>query len=65
MWDPYVDDSENESQQEAQIYFIGTKHPDFTFYEYNQGSIIIDPWRYIPKQDNCVIIHIGDNLGEI
>ena len=33
------------------IYFIGTKHPDFTSYSYNQGSIIIDPWRYIPEQE--------------
>ena len=61
MWDPYVDDSENESQQEAQIYFIGTKHPDFTTYSYNQGSIIIDPWRYIPEQDNCEVIRVGEN----
>ena len=64
MWDPYVDDSENESQQEPMIYFIGTKHPDFTTYSYNQGSIIIDPWRYIPSIDNCEVIHIGDSLNE-
>ena len=62
MWDPYVDDSENDSQQEAMIYFIGTKHPDFTTYSYNQGSIIIDPWRYIPEQENCEVISIGDSL---
>ena len=61
MWDPYVDDSENDSQQEPMIYFIGTKHPDFTTYSYNQGSIIIDPWRYIPEQDNCEVIRIGEN----
>ena len=63
MWDPHVDDSENESQQEPMIYFIGTKHPDFTTYSYNQGSIIIDPWRYIPSIDNCEVIHIGDSLN--
>lgn len=62
MWDPYVDDSENDSQQEPMIYFIGTKHPDFTTYSYNQGSIIIDPWRYIPEQENCRLIHVG--IGE-
>jgi len=64
IWDPYVDDSENDSQQEAMIYFIGTKHPDFTTYSYNQGSIIIDPWRYIPEQENCEVISIGNNLSE-
>ena len=62
MWDPYIDDSENDSQQEPMIYFIGTKHPDFTTYSYNQGSIIIDPWRYIPNIDNCEVVLIGDNL---
>jgi UDPglucose 6-dehydrogenase len=59
MWDPYIDDRENESQQEPMIYFIGTKHPDFTTYSYNQGSIIIDPWRYIPIMYNGEDIHIG------
>ena len=44
------------------IYFIGTKHSDFTSYSYNQGSIIIDPWRYIPKVDKCEVIHIGNRL---
>jgi len=62
IWDPYVDDSENESQQEPMIYFIGTKHSDFTSYSYNQGSIIIDPWRYIPEQSNCEVIYVGDSL---
>ena len=39
------------------------KHPDFTTYSYNQGSILIDPWRYIPSIDNCEVIHIGDSLS--
>jgi UDPglucose 6-dehydrogenase len=74
MFDPYIDGSETKigwrgqklglQNNEPQVYFIGTKHPDFTFYEYNQGSIIIDPWRYIPNQEGCEVIHIGDNLNE-
>ena len=44
------------------IYFIGTKHPDFTTYLYNKGSIIIDPWRYIPDINDCKVIRIGDRL---
>ena len=43
------------------LFFIGTKHPDFTTYSYNQGSIIIDPWRYIPEQNNCEVIKVGEN----
>jgi UDPglucose 6-dehydrogenase len=64
MWDPYVDTHKLLTVKEPMVYFIGTKHPDFTSYPYNGGSIIIDPWRYIPKQDNCEVIHIGDNLNE-
>ena len=72
MWDPYVDGPENSKgwrgqtlgiiNQEPMIYFIGTKHPEFTSYLYNQGSIIIDPWRYIPEQENCEVIRIGENI---
>ena len=63
MWDPYVDTHKLLVGEEPMIYFIGTKHPDFTSYEYNQGSIIIDPWRYIPEQDSCEVIHVGDSLN--
>ena len=62
MWDPYVDTHKLLTGEKPMIYFIGTKHPDFTSYSYNQGSIIIDPWRYIPEQENCEVIHIG--VGE-
>ena len=62
MWDPYVDTHKLLTGEEPMIYFIGTKHPDFTSYSYNQGSIIIDPWRYIPKVDKCEVIHIGNRL---
>ena len=62
MWDPYVDTHKLFTGKEPMIYFIGTKHPDFTTYLYNQGSIIIDPWRYIPSIDNCEVVSIGDNL---
>ena len=60
MWDPYVDTHKLLTGEEAMIYFIGTKHPDFTTYSYNQGSIIIDPWRYIPNINNCEVIRIGE-----
>jgi hypothetical protein len=51
------DDSENESQ----LYFIGTKHEDFVNFPYEKGSVIIDPWRFIPDIYKCKVIRIGDN----
>jgi len=62
MWDPYVDTHKLVTGKEPMVYFIGTKHPDFTSYSYNEGSIIIDPWRYIIEQENCEVIHIGKNI---
>ena len=62
MWDPYVDTHKLLTGEEPMIYFIGTKHPDFTTYLYNKGSIIIDPWRYIPDINDCKVIRIGDRL---
>ena len=64
MWDPYVDTHKLLVGEEPMVYFIGTKHPDFTSYEYNQGSIIIDPWRYIPDIDSCTVIRVGDNIND-
>ena len=64
MWDPYVDTHKLLTGEEPMIYFIGTKHPDFISYSYNQGSIIIDPWRYIPDIDNCTVIRVGDNIND-
>jgi len=66
MYDPYIDTDALLMQKG--IYFIGTKHPDFISYNYPNGSIILDPWRYIPLKDkvlnedyNIKVIHIGGN----
>ena len=64
MWDPYVDGpfpTEYGEFDEAQCYFIGTKHDDFVNFPYEKDSIIIDPWRFIPDIYNCKVIRIGDN----
>lgn len=62
MYDPYLDP---ESEKEAvlsskRVYFIGTKHEDFKTYKFPSGSIVIDPWRYIPKsQPDIKYVYIG------
>ena len=73
MWDPYIDEPWDEIKQkyddcdnetDSHLYFIGTKHPDFTSFPFEDGSVVLDPWRYIPKSDNYKVIWIGDNLNE-
>lgn len=60
-YDPYVDKGETDRLPNyPAVFFIGTKHPDFTAYDFPDGSVVLDPWRYIPNHRTDVkIIHIG------
>ena len=68
MWDPYVDCSEEvdgvvslESaiKNKPALYFIGTKHLDFLTFPFVDGSVVLDPWRYIPDKAGVEVIRIG------
>jgi UDPglucose 6-dehydrogenase len=41
------------------VIFIGTKHEIFASTVFPAGSIVIDPWRYIPDQEGVEVIRIG------
>ena len=41
------------------VILIGTKHPDFVNFDFADGSIVIDPWRYIPDKEGVTIIRLG------
>lgn len=41
------------------VYFIGTKHARYIGYSFPTGSVVIDPFRYIPEQKGVTIIKIG------
>lgn len=57
MYDPYVDDQIPDFG--ASVFLIGTKHPDFACFDYPEGSVIIDPWRYVPDRPGCSVIRVG------
>lgn len=59
QYDPYVDD--RPPPFEKGVYLIGTKHPDFYRFKYPKGSVVIDPWGYIPKQEDISVFRIGRN----
>tara|TARA_Y100000356_G_scaffold130332_1_gene132476 strand:- start:2708 stop:3964 length:1257 start_codon:yes stop_codon:yes gene_type:complete len=62
-WDPFVDEEElTSSPNTPKCYFIGTKHDEFLDYKFEDGSVVIDPWRYIPESDKYKLISIG--IGE-
>ena len=62
-YDPYVDSDidmgTKELFKEPCVFLIGTKHPDFVNFDFADGSIVIDPWRYIPDKEGVTIIRLG------
>jgi UDPglucose 6-dehydrogenase len=64
MWDPWVDGKEQPKFKKS-VFLIGTKHPEFLDMKFPNGSIVIDPWRYIPDQPgNVKVIRIGEEKNE-
>lgn len=59
MYDPHVDEDLFLMTQ-PQLFFIGTKHSEFLSYEFPEGSIVIDPWRYMSDQEGVEVIRIGE-----
>lgn len=57
MYDPHIDEPKHFNT--PGLFFIGTKHETFKDMKFPMGSIVLDPWRYIPKQDGVRIIGIG------
>ena len=68
IWDPYVDsmDMKNVSKEmewetKPQLFFIGTKHEAFHHFFFKEGSVVIDPFRYLKPRYGVKYIPIGDN----
>ena len=60
MYDPYIDDGEPPLGDPA-VFFIGTNHEKFFTYSFPEGSVVIDPWRRMPKQKGVRIVRVGDS----
>jgi UDPglucose 6-dehydrogenase len=41
------------------VYVIGCKHDGFEKIKFPAGSVVIDPHRYIPAQENVIVHHVG------
>jgi len=62
IYDPFVERVRKDPVLDSPtIVFISTKHEEFKNYDYPAGSLIIDPWRYIPDIDDVDVIRIGEN----
>lgn len=43
--------------------FIGTANERYRRYQFPEGSVIIDPFRYMPDQEGVEVIRIGEKHG--
>lgn len=57
MYDPYIDPVMPEF--EASVFLIGTKHSEFEHFKFPNGSVVIDPWRYVKAPEGVNVIHVG------
>ncbi len=46
------------------VYLIGTKHDRYKRYDFLRGSVVIDPFRYMPEKEGVEIIAIGKGWHE-
>jgi UDPglucose 6-dehydrogenase len=64
--DPHIDGEEYFSSRflaagENSLFFIGAQHDAFRNLEFPTGSIVIDPFRYMPDIEGSTLIKIGNN----
>ena len=61
QYDPHVD-GDTSPFTEAGVYFVATRHDEFARpdFEYPAGSVVLDPWRFVPPRPDVEVIHIGD-----
>jgi UDPglucose 6-dehydrogenase len=45
--------------QEPSLFFIATRHPEYPDAEFPSGSVVLDPWGYIPDRDGITVERIG------
>jgi UDPglucose 6-dehydrogenase len=41
------------------VVLIGCKHPEFATWIFPEGSVVLDPFRYIPDQEGVEVVRIG------
>jgi UDPglucose 6-dehydrogenase len=58
QWDPKVDGTPF-GFTEPGVYVLATQHKEFRKLKFPAGSVVIDPFRYMPEQDGVKLIKVG------
>ena len=58
-WDPQIDPAASRPAGRPFCYFVGTRHEAFRSFGYEPGSVVLDPFRYVPQQPGVDVVPIG------
>lgn len=59
MWDPFIDGIDTIPTTQPAVFFVGTRHEMFADLEYPHGSIVIDPFGYVPNVAGVQVVRVG------
>ena len=59
QYDPHVQSVEEVPHFTKGVYVIATKHAHFKDFEYPEGSIVIDPWRFVDVPEGVTLKSLG------
>ena len=58
VWDPHLDGDMPEFA--PSVFLIGTRHELFREMKFPAGSVVVDPWRYVPDQEGVRVVRVGE-----
>ena len=58
VWDPHLDGPAPDFP--PSVFLTGTRHDFFRTMKFPPGSVVIDPWRYIPDQAGVRVVRVGE-----
>lgn len=44
---------------EPHVFLVGARHPEHPDFRFPEGSVVIDPWRYVPEREGITVISVG------
>jgi len=64
IYDPHIDQGPCPFSGPG-VYVVATCHEEFASpeWEYPIGSVVIDPWRIVPRREGLEVIHVGVGQG--
>lgn len=66
IWDPYTSTGRTSIRWQAphwvgdrHVFVVSMNHPEFPALKFARGSVVIDPWGYMPDQPGVTVIRVG------